>query len=230
MSKIPVLIIGLLGIGMICCLGGAGAACSMGFSPLLSDRADEIEDMPTTPDVSVGEEVALTGILSDNPPITDDPELDIAQYELVAYKVEIYNTHRTGTGSNRRTRGDWDTLRTVVDSLTMEVEGQVITINGDANVTLGGSLHTYNADQIQSDGSRRVSGFLNGDQVTMVGERLESGEFVPDQLYGGTREELVSDTRTGAKIFRYVGYALMVCGGGIGLLFVLGAVALSRRR
>jgi hypothetical protein len=230
-KRIPFLIIGLVGVGMICCFGGVGAACSLGFSPLFSDRAAKIADMPTTTDVRVGEQAALTGVLSNNAIITSDPDMgDITAYEMVAYKVETYDRRTTGSGSRRRTTGSWTTTRTAVNTLTMDVDGHLVTFSGEDAVKLTGDLHNFQEDETLQDGSQRVSGFRNGDQVTIVAERQESGAFLADELYGGTRDELVSDTRTAAAIFRYGGYGLMVCGGGIGLVLLIGSVALALRK
>jgi hypothetical protein len=50
-----------------------------------------------------------------------------------------------------------------------------------------------------SDGSRRVIGFKNGDLLTVVGEKDANGTLIPEILYGGELEQLLSERRGFAR-------------------------------
>lgn len=232
MKKFSALTIGLVGLFLVCCCGATGAACSLGIAPLLDDRASEIARMPTTPDVAVGKKAALTGFLSGNTPITSDPDMpDIADYDVVAYQVQVYEQRTSGSGSSRRTSHSWDTKRTVVNTLNLDVNGETVTCYPDDTPTFNGRMQTFPQSGSFSEGDHRVRGFQDGDLLTIVAKRMEDGRFMADEYYGGTRDELVSDTRTVAKIFRYIGYAVMAVSGFLllVLLLIVGGVILAKR-
>lgn len=230
MNKIPLLVFGLAGAFFMFCCCATGAACSLGFSPAIDKRASDIAKRPTTPDVAAGTNVALTGTLSGNPTVSSDPDVpEIAQYNVVAYKVESYEKSTSGSGSSRRTTGSWRLVRTVVNSLKMTVGGQSVSFYAGSSMTLGGQLHTLPENSAPAYGSKRVSGFQNGDQITVVAKRMGDGRFLADELYGGTRDELVSGKRAVAGVLRYGGYALMGVGGFIGLIMLVVAfIALKK--
>lgn len=231
MRQVSFAVIAVIGGILMLCFCGAGLACSVGFAPLLSDEADKIENLPTTTDVRAGTEVALTGTLSDNPAITSDPDVpNIGSYEVVAYQVETAQTSTSRSGGRTRTSLRWETDRTVVNTLTMEVEGRAVTFVGEEGITLNGDMLTFNEDGTQSAGSKRVRGFRNGDLVTIVATRTSSGDFSASQLYGGTRDGLVSDTRTVSAIMRYAGYCLLGIGAAIGLGLLVAGYFLLRTR
>ncbi len=221
MRQISALGLALIGIFAFLCLGGIGALCALAVAPAMTNEANDIADMPTTPDVATGEEAALTGTLTGNTAITSDPEIDqIADYKVVAYNVERYTRSTSGTGKNRRTTNRWEKIRTVMNTLKMEVGGTPVTFYGKDNVKLDGDMHSFQEGTTITSGDLRVIGFRDGDQVTVVGKRMGDGQFMIDQMYGGTRDDLVANTRLAAKVFRYLGFGSMVCGGlvAIGLL------------
>lgn len=227
----------LLFAGVIGCIFfSCGGLMAFGLAPSLEDRAAELNTLPTTPDVAVGQEAILTGTLSENETITTDPEIsNIASYELVAYLVERYERSTSGTGSNRRTTGSWRIDRRVVDTLTLDVNGTLVDLIGDdLSTALNGTPHEFRVDgsNTLSNGSRRVRGFRNGDQVTIVGERTLNGSFETSEIYGGTREQLIENAETGAAVAKYLGLAFMGCSLVVMLIFgiVAAVVMLANRR
>jgi hypothetical protein len=92
-------------------------------------------------------------------------------------------------------------------------------------------MHAFPTSGSFSQGDHRVRGFQEGDLVTIVAKHMEDGRFMADELYGGTRDELVSDTRTVAKVFRYIGYGLMAVAAVLTVVaLIIGGFFLSRRR
>jgi hypothetical protein len=232
MKKVSLLTASVVLFLMICCCGVTGLICSQGVGRLIDKRATEIAEMSTTPDVAVGKQAALTGTLTGNASITSDPDLpNIADYNVVAYEVQVYERRTSGSGSSRRTSYSWNTTRTVVNTLTLEVNGQTVTVYAADNISFNGDMHAFPTGGSFSQGDHRVRGFQEGDLVTIVAKHMEDGRFMADELYGGTRDELVSDTRTVAKIFRYIGYGMMAVAAVLtAVALIIGGFFLSRRR
>ncbi len=232
MKKVSLLTVGLVTLFLICCCGGTGLLCSQGLGGLLDKRADEVSGLPTTPDVATGKKAVLTGILTGNAPITSDPDVpDIAQYEVVAYQVQVYERRTTGSGSSRRTSNSWNTTRTVVGTLKLDVQDETITFTRDTSLGFNGSMHVFPDGGSFSEGDHRVRGFQNGDLLTIVARRGENGQFTADELYGGTRDQLIANTRTLARVFRYGGYALLIFAGFFTVVMaIIGGFILTRGR
>jgi len=171
--------------------------------PMIYNEYEEIAAMPATPDIATGEKAVLTGILSDNKTISTDPEIDtIAQYELIAYQVETYS------------KGSWSTTRELVAILRMEVNGQTVAFRTDTETTFDG-IHEFYVDQGDlRDGSRRVRGFRNHDQVTIIAKRTAEDIFLAQELYGGTRDDLLDAKSPTGEMFlllilSVLGWAIM---------------------
>jgi hypothetical protein len=223
MKQVPTIVLIIIGIFVfICC--GCGIAGSLGASNWFSNRADKIEKLPTTTNVNTGEDTVLTGTLDGNTVLANDPDAgDISEYGLVMYQFQRYDrtTRRNNNGGNR-TSGSWDTVRTEFQPLTMTVNGETIRFDRKGSFSINGDLTTYNLDGgSTTDGSRRLRGFRNGDLVTIVAEKQSDGSFKADEIYGGTRDDLIKNTRTAATIFRYCGYGMVVVGGVLGLVLVV---------
>ncbi|MCD4685650.1 MAG: hypothetical protein K8S97_06920 [Anaerolineae bacterium] len=187
---------------------------------------------------SPGTEVALTGTLVDNGSRAND-EYGVTGLELVAYEVHEWDVY---TDSDGDVSGSWDLLYRDIASLAMQFGSGIVTVERDdsaAGITLDGALYetiTREGSGNRSamydgrsypDGSWRVRGFRNGDQITVLGAISASGGVTPDQLYAGTRADLVADLRNNARFLRLFGLVF----GGIGaILGVVALVIFVRRR
>jgi DNA-binding transcriptional regulator YiaG len=143
-----------------------------------------------------GEHAVVVGVLEGNAP--REPEL-----LLVAFAHERWDVSGHGTDSS----GLWHHLETHVPGLVISLDGDIVhTARSDSKVVMLGSRHEaiYHrgsgvVDKGISDGSRRVIGFKNGDLVTVVGEKDANGTLIPEILYGGELEQLLSERRGFAR-------------------------------
>lgn len=230
MRQISALGLALIGIFALLCIGGVGALCSLAIAPALNEEADKIAELPTTPDVQTGEKAALTGDLSGNTLITSDPDIpNIAAYKVVAYRIEKYTTSTSGSGSKRRTTHSWKTYKTVINTLKLDVDGTAVSFYASDGIDISGDMHNFQEQTVLTSGDLRVVGFRDGDRVTIVGKRM-GDEFMAEKLHGGTRGDLVSDTRTAAKVFRYLGFGTMACGGLVAVGLIGTAILLVWRK
>jgi hypothetical protein len=74
-----------------------------------------------------------------------------------------------------------------------------------------------------------VQGFHSGDSVTIVAERTADGSFLADEIFGGSREQLITNTRLGASLFRYMGYGFMCVSAIAGIIFAAIALLVFRQ-
>ena len=61
-----------------------------------------------------------------------------------------------------------------------------------------------------ADGTMQVQGFRDGDTITIIGVTNNDGVLEPDEIYGGTREELVREGQKPLRSWRTIGVALLV--------------------
>lgn len=201
------------GAGIICLFFSCGGFLAFYVAPSMEDRAAELQTLPTSPDVAVGQQAVLTGELSNNPTIKTDARVsNIATYELVAYEIERYDP----TEGSRTRSGTWVYEGRVLPDLQMEVNGTLISFSG-YSMTLPNETITY---ETSGNGQRwRVRGFRNGDLITMAGRRTADGRFEAGEIMGGTREQLIQYKESGATDSRYVGLLCLACGLMVMLVF-----------
>ncbi len=175
-----------------------------------------------------GTEVAVTGTLQGNEPLTAEG--------FVAYEQQVWNV-KTSSSSDEddRPAGDWETVKTLAPELTIAIHGGTIRTVSATSATFSGNLHEvivpghgpssadYNGQQL-ADGSTRTRGFFNGDLITVVGQKGVSGDLVPRRLYGGDRIGLVNEIHTGARVAFVVGVICMIVSPMIAVGGILGAL------
>lgn len=224
---------------------GFAAVCFLAFGALLAfvlspQQAMEwrrIEGLPELDAAAyaatgIGEEVALTGTLTDNAAQVSE--------ELVAYvreQWEIEPANRTDDStSNDEPEGSWNTVETVVPALTIAINGGNIKTISVGSATLGGNMREtaiqqgrgsekadYNGQQLP-EGSTRMRGFANGDVVTIVGHKASTGDVTPERIFGGDRVQLIENIRSGARTMFAIGIGMMICAPIVLVAGVLGAL------
>jgi hypothetical protein len=146
-----------------------------------------------------GEQAVVVGVLEGNAP--REPEL-----LLIAFARERWDVSRDAPDRGGYS-GYWHELETDVPGLVISLDGATIhTAWRDSGVRMQGTRHEAIYHQGNSpavdgitDGSRRVIGYRNGDRVTVVGEKDANGTLIPEILYGGELEQLLSERRGGAR-------------------------------
>lgn len=216
----------VMAIAMLVC----GGILAFVVSPGQAMEWRRIQGLPETTSGSLavanpGDEVVFTGTLDGNEELTE--------YRLAAYRQSVWEvTSSKDSDGNTDYDGSWTEQEKVVPALTVRVSDGSITTIPETTASFGRPTvtETVESNQGQSvdghhEGSLQYEGFRNGDRVTVTGTRTNGGEVLPDRIFGGTREQLVEDIRSGARAAFVGGIALMVCspvalvGGIIGVIF-----------
>jgi hypothetical protein len=201
-----------------------GAAITFLIAPRQERDRQRIErhpelDASSYADTSIGEFIVITGQLQNNRTMT--------RHELVAYRVDEWDVISDGDDGYQ---GSWHTVEANVPSLSLAVNGGVISTAAVATVAMGGRVHEfiepaesgwqalYAGDSL-TDGSLRTQGFRNRDVVTVVGRKTATGELLPDRLYAGGRDDLVRDLGLNVRVLRIVGIAIIASGALLLALF-----------
>jgi len=202
------------------CFLAFGAALVFYFGPQLAQETQRIGDL-TELDVAsfratpADQDVLITGVLEDNRKRTSDG--------LVAYARERWDVEYD---SEDGYEGSWKTIETVLPELTVSVDGgQVRTVSVES-ATMGGHRHSqiveYGGGKQKAngipEGSIRVIGYKNEDQITIVGQKTAKGHLLPDRLHGGDRAHLLKELETGL-------WFTSIC--GVGMILVAPAILLS---
>lgn len=183
-----------LGISALCCL--SGALMTFVFSPAQALQAIHISRLPLMDALDIqsaapGDTLLLTATLRDNVP----PQ---GKVDLVAYSIEEWRVTQpddSGRGSqDAKPFGRWQMVETVVPELTMELDGQRVSLHRFAEVRLSGALHeemvqsnhplqAMDGDELFPNGTRRYRGLRNGDWVTVLGKKASDDGVNPEQLF-----------------------------------------------
>lgn len=201
---------------------GVGLLFALVISGNTREEATKIEGLPGQQYAEFvglypGAEVAVTGMLLNNPVLSDNP---VAGYELVAYEIDEWNV----TGDDNNT-GNWTSKLRNIPLLSMQFEDLILPIHAEQNrPNLSGSLHTfieeetydndwarYNGNRLY-EGSLRIQGLRNSDLVTVVGDKADDGGIIPDRIHNGTHTDLVEYLREGVQIMQIVGGVFVVIG------------------
>ncbi|MBN2003997.1 MAG: hypothetical protein JXA21_11635 [Anaerolineae bacterium] len=116
--------------------------------------------------------------------------------------------------------GSWETRRTLVPDLQLTFSNETVMVYANPEIKLGGAWHETilhrPEDQELVDGfpagSIRRVGFMDGDLVTVVGVKRDSGGVTPERLYGGDRAGLIRALRQGAVVQRVLGVVFGLVG------------------
>jgi len=224
-------IMGVIGVivtalAMLVC----GGVLAFVVSPGQAMEWRRIQGLPETTSMSLGaapsgEAVVFTGTLDGNEELTD--------YRLVAYSQSIWEvSSSTDQDGNTEYDGSWTEQEKVVPALTVRVSDGVITTIPETTASFGRPTVTETIESAQgrsadghNEGSLQYTGFRNGDLVTVTGTRTSGGKVLPDRIFGGAREQLVADIRSGAKAAFAGGIGMMICspvvlvGGIIAVIF-----------
>lgn len=188
-----------------------GLTTTFYFAPTQARRYAEVRFVRPTGAVglgslAVGGTALLEGTLFANPVI--------GPQGLVAFQRERWVVEREGDGS---LAGGWTLLQVQVPELMISTsDGTVRTAQG-AMVILSGKRHATTVlvpDEGQLadgmvDGTERVIGFVDGDNVTVVGERVPGG-LVISRLYGGSAARMQIEWLAGVVLFYAWGVAMLL--------------------
>jgi hypothetical protein len=195
-----------------------GAALTFWVAPRVGEESQEISHLPeldlaayraTAP----GTRVAVTGVLQDNEEFSGG-------YVAVARTIWMLSPEDD-------TEGVWRDMGTYVPHLTVAIEGGTITTDRGVGVLLTGAMHeetilpdsgTPSEDGEPVEGTIQARGLRNGDLVTIIGVKTDTGELLPDEVYGGSREEMIVERRQPSQVWLVIGPALMVFAVIIGVL------------
>lgn len=224
------------GLAAVCFLG-FGALFAFVLSPQQAMEWRRIEGLPELDaaayaGTTIGDEVALTGTLTDN--ATQGSE-GLVAYVREQWDVKPANKSDEST-SNDKPEGSWDIVETYVPVLTIAINGGKVKTIAVSSANLGGNMHetaikqgtgseraAHNGQQLP-EGSTRMRGFSNGDVVTVVGHKASTGDVTPNRIFGGDRVQLVENIRSGAQMLFAVGVGMMICSPIVLIMGVLGAL------
>lgn len=170
-------------------------------------------------DTPVGQDVVISGVFDRN-----------KEYEggLVLYKHQSWEIEYD---SDDGWEGDWETYAYMLPSVQIWLGDGHVATSEVGSVTIGGQPHdvvlergTGRKVEGYEEGTTRVSGFTNGDTVTVVGSRDASGRLTPQRFYGGDRQALIKNLRTGETIGYVVGGILIAGAVIIPLIALLGMI------
>jgi hypothetical protein len=203
-------------IGFLLC----GAIMAFVVSPQQAAEWRRIEKLPVLDAASyaaaeTGSQVAVTGTLDGNAPLTEDGMVAYirARWDVEPADPDVEDDQPDGT---------WNTAEVAAPALILAIDGGSISTLPADSPTFGGSQHeqivpgesTLVADdngQSLPDGTLRTRGFMDGDLVTVVGQKGSTGDVAPTRLFGGDRVQLVENIRSGARAAFSIGIGLMIC-------------------
>ncbi|NDJ54863.1 MAG: hypothetical protein GYB68_17470 [Chloroflexi bacterium] len=223
-------VIGAVVFALICLVGGAAMAFIV--SPQQAAewrRIDNLDELTagSFAAVAAGENVVVTGTIAGE---AQGPE------GYVFYQRQEWDVERdTDSDGDTTYDGDWNTIETVYPAFQIQLgDGAVgvapatsITLSGDLRETItegsGGQRASYQGQQL-AEGSIRVRGLATGDVITVLGSKLGDGQLAPDRFHAGDRESLVQLIRSNARVFFWVGVAMMVLSPVVLIMGVVGAI------
>ncbi len=226
---------------------GAFACCACGllatfvFAPGQALEAGRIARLPqmdatTVTSAAPGDELLITGVLSENAPLN-------AGSRLVAYNEQIWEVTVTEVDDDRSVRGAWSTpATTVVPALTLDLGGNLVEIRAVNAVRLTGDLlreeivrgaedaeTTAYEGQPLPEGSQRYQGLADGDLVTVLGQKAAAGGVLPEQIFAGDRVAFEATQSQSAAAILNMGICSLVMAPVVLIGGLLG-VAFWRRR
>ena len=210
-------VLAIAALSVLCLL--CGGLTAFGFAPAQAVQAYRISRMPVTEDVAqvaaaeTGEELLFTGVLRDNAPLLDR----FVAYSAEEWKVTVPSDDTRGSSEPS---GHWESAETVIPALTLELDGQPVSLRETGSARLSGSLHVQmvrgdsplqaeHEGELLPDGTRRYRGFFDGDQVTVLGRKSADGGVLPEHLFGGDRPQFEESQRQAASGLFMAGLCMM---------------------
>jgi len=207
----------IVAISLLCLL--CGGLTAFGFAPAQAIQAYRISRMPVTEDgaqvaaAEMGEELLFTGVLRDNALLLNR----FVAYAAEEWKVTMPSEDARGSSEPS---GHWETAETVIPALTLDLNGQPVSLHGTDSAHLSGSLHTQMVKgdgpnqaeyegELLPDGTRRYRGLFDGDLVTVLGRKSANGGVLPEHLFGGDRLQFVESQRQAASGLFMAGLCMM---------------------
>ncbi len=192
-------------------------------------RSARAADMAAFRAGAVGEDVVVSGTLADNPTIEGDAVLLVRE--------ELRHTSSSGDSD-----WDWVILERNIPALNVSIDGGVVQTTATSGpVNLRGAVREqliavagagltdtfpYQGQRIAA-GSVRVFTLLNGDQVTVLGEKTSDDSIAPRELFAGSPDQLAAELAKGATVFTLTAW----CFFGFGAFAIfLAAFSLVRGR
>lgn len=218
-----------------CCLCGVFMAFVV--APGQALQAARVARLPLADAAGVaaaapGDDLLVSGVLDGNAPLLDDSP-------LVAYAEEVWVVTATG-GEDGEASGEpfgrWQSQVVSVPPLTLLVGEAPVVLQAASGLRLGGALREtivpseggLVAEDAQGQalpaGSRRYRGLVNGDLVTVLGQKAAAGGLIPQHLFAGDRVAFAASQRQAASGLWYSGLASIVAAPFVlvtGLLAVL---------
>jgi hypothetical protein len=228
-------VFGVFVLSAACC--SCGALMTFVLAPGQAIRANRIAHLPVMSAAGVdaavaGDPVLITGVISGSPP---HPEIvDFIAYAGEKWVVTI--PAASDPDGSSEPFGSWTNIPTVVPELSLEMDGQAVSIHTASNVRLSGSLHelvipgesSLNAkydNQPVSDGTVRYHGLDNGVLATVLGKKAADGGVDPEQIFAGNRAAFEESQRQATSgflisgIFSFVMAPIVLFGGLLAVLF-----------
>ena len=212
-------ILAVAAIAVLCLL--CGGLMAFGFATAQAIQAYRISRMPVTEDIAqvaaaeTGEELLFTGVLQDNVPLVEG-------LDFVACAVEEWKVSRPSddTRGSSELSGHWENAETVIPALTLELNGQPMSLEETRSGRLSGNLHiqivkgdspyqaAYEGERLP-DGTRRYRGLYDGDLITVLGKKAANGSVLPDHLFAGNRPAFEASQRKMASGLFIFGFCMM---------------------
>jgi hypothetical protein len=134
-------VLAILAISVLCLL--CGGLMAFGFAPAQAIQAYRISRLPLTEDAAqvaaarAGEELLFTGLLKGNAPLLEG--LNFVAYSVEEWKVTMPSAEARGSSEPS---GHWESAETVVPALTLELNGQPLSLLKASSARLSGDLHS----------------------------------------------------------------------------------------
>jgi len=206
-------------ISVLCLL--CGGLTAFGFAPAQAVQAYRLSRLPameTAAQVAAaktGAELLFTGRLKDNAPLLDG-------FDFVACSIEEWQVSRPSDEARGSSEpvGHWEPAETVIPALTLDLNGQAVSLLETRSGRLSGALHTqvvkgdsplqaeYEGELVP-DGTRRYRGLFDGDLVTVLGKKSTSGGVLPEHIFGGDRLQFEESQRQAASGLFMAGLCMM---------------------
>ncbi len=210
---------GVFAVSMLCCV--TGVLMTFVFAPGQALRANGISRLPqmdveTVSTASVGDTILVTGMLHGDAGQAGVP--DLIAFEGERWDVTVPEPDEDGTVTPY---GRWNSIPSVVPDLTMEINGQSVTIQAASGPSLTGNLHEViipgdgettakSEGQSFNDGTLRYHGFVDGDLVTVYGKKSASGGIDPKNLFAGDRSAFEESQKEASKGILYSGICMFI--------------------
>ncbi len=212
-------ILAIMAISALCLL--CGGLMAFGFAPAQAIQAYRVSRLPVTEEAAQvaaaqpGEELLFTGTLKGNAPLLD-------RFDFVAYSAEEWKVTLPSNDARVSSEpiGHWESAETVIPALTLELNGQPVSLLKASSARLSGDLHVqmvkgtgpHQAEyegELLPDGSKRYRGLFDGDLVTVLGKKSATGGVLPEHIFAGDRLQLEEAQRQAASGLFISGLCLM---------------------